>query len=90
MGAAGFKGSWPPVFPDNGSLLFIMTDLQLLSNGTKILLNKGIISLLAIYSIIYSYIAMNHNYNNYISCTVVSICTVDYMTLRPHAVYKPN
>ena len=21
MGAAGFKGSWPPVFPDNGGML---------------------------------------------------------------------
>ena len=49
MGAAGFKGSWPPVFPDNGSLLFNTKDLRLLSNGTKMLLNRGIILLLAIY-----------------------------------------
>ena len=32
MGAAGFKGSWPPVFPDNGGLLFNTKDL-VLSDG---------------------------------------------------------
>ena len=53
MGAAGFKGSWPPVFPDSGGLVFIMKDLELPGqygghDGTKIRLNKGIISLVAI------------------------------------------
>ena len=55
MGAAGFKGSWPPVFPDNGGLVFIMKDLQLpprlhWKNEKKIKLNKGILTLLAIYN----------------------------------------
>ena len=41
MGAAGFRGSWSPVFPDNGGLLFNMRDLQL-SNQKQITFNQGI------------------------------------------------
>ena len=61
MGAAGFKGSWPPVFPDNGGMLINTKDL-LLSKGTQIILNKGMqyfnftITFLIIYTYIYIYI----------------------------------
>ena len=40
MGAAGFRGSLSPVFPDNGGLLFDLRDLEL-CDGKQIRLNEG-------------------------------------------------
>ena len=41
MGAAGFKGSWPPVFPDNGGLLFNTKDLVLSDGQSTKIFNQG-------------------------------------------------
>ena len=41
MGAAGFKGSWPPVFPDNGGLLFNTKDLVLSDGQSTEIFNPG-------------------------------------------------
>ena len=41
MGAAGFRGSWPPVFPDNGGMLFNTKDLVLSDDWSTKIFNPG-------------------------------------------------
>ena len=50
MGAAGFRGSWSAIFPDNGGMVFDLRNLKL-DNGKTKTFNGGILLLFVILGI---------------------------------------